>query len=313
MKIKRLLSYLLVAVFVLGVLPLTVAAEELPNRKLTCELHVHEAVCYGLICELEEHTHSTASGSTCTRVRCSREEFPDHYYYGWNGWQHKPDLPGSKYESYGWWGRWYCCTKAEHTHTETGENPCYGWTCGYTDHEHDEKCYEYKYVINYVLYLNGQPVDGGSGSTSGYAKLGETINADPTIDFEDITYALDVDGEQTTSMTIGVEGNTLNVRYSAEVEVPEEPEETPPVNVPPQVILNTPEAPTEIPEEEIPTTQPEEEEEVDFEEEEEFEDEEIPTDVPQTGDSSPIYTAFALIALAGAAFALTLKRSRNIG
>jgi len=204
------------------------------------------------------------------------------------------------------------CKKKEHTHNPSKPGPCYTQICDDENiHPHDDDCYEYKYVINYVLYLNGQPVDDGSSSTSGYAKLGDKIDADPTINFKGITYALD--GEQTTSMIIGVEGNTLDVTYSAEVEVPEEPEETPPVNVPPQVILNTPEAPTEIPEEEIPTTQPEEEEEVDFEEEEEFEDEEIPTDVPQTGDSSPIYTAFALIALAGAAFALTLKRSRNIG
>ena len=102
------------------------------------------------------------------------------------------------------------------------------------------------------------------------------------------------------------------VRRGNPVQPPEGPAPVPPI--PPQVVVPAPTPETiEIPEEEIPTTQPEEEEEVDFEEEEEFEDEEIPTDVPQTGDSSPIYTAFALIALAGAAFALTLKRSRNIG
>jgi len=299
MKTKRLLSYLLVAVFVLGVLPLTVAAEELPNRKLTCELHVHEAVCYGLICELEEHTHSTASGSTCTRVRCSREEFPDHYYYGWNGWQHKPDLPGSKYEGYGWWGRWYCCTKAEHTHTETGENPCYGWICGYTDHEHDEKCYEYKYTIYYELYLDGKFVD--DGEITGYGELDDEVSAPKTVTFNGRVYTLG--SGQTAKLTIGAECNVLEgVKYYA----------TTPY-VPPQVVRPEPTPPPVIdqPEEEIPTTVPDEAE-TDIEEEE-FEDEEIPTDVPETGDASPIYTALALIALAGAAFALTLKRSRNIG
>jgi len=95
-------------------------------------------------------------------------------------------------------------------------------------------------------------------------------------------------------------------------EPPEGPAPVPPI--PPQVVVPAPTPETiEIPEEEIPTTQPEEEEEVDFEEEEEFEDEEIPTDVPQTGDSSPLHVVFALISLAGAAFVLTLKRSGNNG
>ena len=95
-------------------------------------------------------------------------------------------------------------------------------------------------------------------------------------------------------------------------EPPEGPAPVPPI--PPQVVVPAPTPETiEIPEEEIPTTQPEEEEEVDFEEEEEFEDEEIPTDVPQTGDSSSLHVVFALISLAGAAFVLTLKRSGNNG
>ncbi len=82
-------------------------------------------------------------------------------------------------------------------------------------------------------------------------------------------------------------------------------------NLPPQVIISNPDQKIEIPPEDVPIGTPGETEDFDESELVIFEDEEIPITVPETGDTALITPLFTLLTLAGAAFALTSKKSRE--
>ncbi len=182
----------------------------------------------------------------------------------------------------------------------------------------------YPYTINYVFYLGEGLQDVDYAPTTGSATVGTVIPIAGAITLNDVTYNRKA-GEP-EDLTVEAEGsNEITVQYYAESDDNGGDDNggddnggddnggqtsEPPVYIPPQVIIPTtptPEPEIELPEEEIPAEVPE------IEEEEQFEDEEIPTDVPTTGDASPIFPAIALVALAGAAFALTFKKSRNNG
>jgi len=240
MRTRRLLVYWIVAMMVLGVLPLTAAAE--PN-----EYHVHIKYVEGTSTVREENIKTTAKGLNEIIV-------------------HAGAYMPAGYELL----------------DETKETIIIPITPITND---------VNFFVTFEVVRRGNPVQPPEGPAP---DPDEPENPDATEPPEGP--APDPDEPENPDST----------------EPPEGPAPVPPI--PPQVVVPAPTPETiEIPEEEIPTTQPEEEEEVDFEEEEEFEDEEIPTDVPQTGDSSPLHVVFALISLAGAAFVLTLKRSGNNG
>lgn len=299
MKIKRLLSFLLVAVLVLGVLPLAVAAED-SRRGPVCgydEHPEHVDACYELTCEREVHTHSEVGGSCYKRCRNILHSIFGH---------------GSKCIKHN--GKYYylSCNKTEHTHDLRKPGECYSLVCDKEFHTHDNNCYMY----NYTITLMDEDADAILDTLKGEGKLDESIPIPATVQDESGRTYIRKEG-QPEKHTIDADNNEITVYYILQEEEEEEPPYIPPIyNAPSQTTVTPePEPEIELPEEEIPTDVPEDdfEEEFDFEEEEEFEDEEIPTDVPRTGDSSPIYAALALIALAGAAFALSFKKSRNNG
>lgn len=314
MKTKRLLAFLLIAVFVIGVMPLTVAAASSDPVCGKIE-HQHDDTCYELTCGLEEHTHDAPGKNSkcyhiCTNIR--------HYFLG-------KHIRGTKCvkvsepiiifgKVVGHIDIYYSlsCGRVDHTHDPSKPGECYELTCEREEHTHGDECFGpemFSYTINYEFFLNGGSV--GTDSDTGFALLGEVITVPGTKNFEGVTFTLG--GDQDTSLTVGEGENVLTVNYYATSGGGENPTPIPevtPTYIPPQVIIPTtptPEPEIELPEEEIPADVPE------VEEEEQFEDEEIPTNVPTTGDASPIFPAIALIALAGAAFALTFKKSRKNG
>lgn len=360
MKTKRLLAYLLVAVMVLGVLPLTVAAAE-TGWVADCgfdEEHEHSWRCLPYTCGKNQHyVHS----SSCYKD-CGIEG-----HYSKNG-KHKVG-----------WDYRDCLECHQH------DDSCY--SCNKLAHKHTDECFmrDYKVTVKYVLAGTDivVAVDESNQGTIQKNKS-KTVTITPTApenyelayDYAPVTYTFSkrtedffpeitfevnkvkynyeifiqyMNGSTPVGSPIEWEKGTLGVDETKTV--PINPEKAPggyalsgavsPVNVEYRgdgkdfkIIVNVPvvpvvipgvvtpsPAPTELPEEEIPTTEPdleEGQEDVELEEDEEFEeeieeDEEDITDVPQTGETGSLNVVFAMIALAGVAFVLTLKKSRSNG
>lgn len=296
MKTKRLLAVLLVAMFVIAAIPLSAAATPNPWT-YSYKIDVKYALADGT------QIGATQQYDAGELVWKQKSTWPYEWY-----WESKNvtvsganNLPAG-YHLVGKTQEVVEVRKPQHSNS-------FSKTVVFTVEENT-----YDYAISYAYYLDGVINPSVTKAPiTGSAIAGTVINAeDGTQTVDGNTYTLG-DG-QSLSLTISAEGsNSLTLTYYATT--PEIPESPDPVYLPPQVLIPatpTPEPEIELPEEEIPTDVPDETTEIE-EEEELFEDEEIPTDVPETGDASPIIPAIALLTLAGAAFALTFKKSRNNG
>ena len=162
----------------------------------------------------------------------------------------------------------------------------------------------YPYTVHYVYYLDNvvttavnTPDFTGNAPEGALALLDNGGKTDTAGNL----YALGDASSLSVTIDPETQVNEFTLRYYASTEVEPTPTHT---NLPPQVVTPTP-VPTEeiiVPPEEIPTE----------ETPTEIVEEEVPTDVPQTGDSSSaILPGFALALIAGAALAMTLKKKKH--
>ncbi len=316
MKIRRLFTILLVAVLIIGAIPLSAAAA---SGSLICGLdeHTHDDSCYSLTCTIPEHPQHSVIGGGCY-TECTPNGNSGHWVwmplpFSSGVWLHylgSCQRVGQKYY-------FFSCPLDLHTHDPAKPGDCYSLTCELEEHTHVPGCYEYDYQVN-VYYIDavssatvatGAPIFGSfTGDESPYDVLvhanvpagyrlatGETT---PKI----ATFSAEFEPVYMASLTqiepdYGLLGEvnfyvTAIPRIPPQVIIPEPSPEPTPVPTPEQ----------EIPPEEIPLDEPEEEI---------IEEDEVPTDVPETGDSTSLLPVIALFALAGAAFVLTFKKSRK--
>lgn len=302
MKTKRLLAILLVAMFVIAAIPLSAAATPNPWT-YSYKIDVKYALADGT------QIGATQQYDTGVLEQKWQPQFPGGGYWYWES--KNVTVSGATYLPAGY----HLVGKTQEV--VKVEKPQHGNSFSKTVTFTVEKI-TYDYTV-YVKYMDGDETVAGpilvKGDTLDFDEI-TTVTVTPDASVLPVGYELtgnpapvgvDVAYPQGGGdFTYTVPFSVNRIQTSPSPEIP---------YIPPQVLIPatpTPEPEIELPEEEIPTDVPDETTEIE-EEEELFEDEEIPTDVPATGDASAIIPAIALLALAGAAFALTFKKSRNNG